>query len=171
MGRPKWLNDLLPQDLKDVLNKKVKKPTTKGRKSAIDQDNVNDVAYYFTNKRYKSDPIREYLKDTSLTPDKYAKQNKKYKCYSYFLSLHNLSDPLDPLEAPLWYKCFYLYEMSLYSCNPEIIYELFYQVPFESTKNIIERLDNIKTKEKKLFLVFLRELNQIKKKILYFINN
>lgn len=50
---PRWLVDILPQDIVAILKQKFVEPKSKGRKSSIDIDNPNDFKYYMTMKGRK----------------------------------------------------------------------------------------------------------------------
>ena len=54
---PKWMLDLLPDDLIKAIKGEIHEPTTSGRKSAIDEDNINDVAYFMRNPKGRNEPL------------------------------------------------------------------------------------------------------------------
>ena len=149
MNIPKWIRALMPQDLIKVLKKEISDPSTKGRRSAIDEDNVNDLVYYLNNKHYKKNPLFIPLKKTNSTPLQYSAENQKFKCSAYFLSEgYYHIEPLTP-NAPMWYKMYYLYCCDLQN-QAEKIYTIIYQsVPFECVKMIATRLENYLTKNGK----------------------
>lgn len=159
----KWIRDLFPQDLQDALEGKINEPTSKGRKSSIDDDNVNDIAYYLNNKKTfgNSNQYEKTIKGTNSTPLFYAISNSKYKCISYiaikgerFALKNPFSEGQDP---PMWYKLLYIVrysEIKMENKNISIdsLYDLFMQCPkpvkcakiitTEVSKNLIRKKMN-----------------------------
>lgn len=97
---PKWIKDLLPKDLYnaygDIRENEVK---ASGRKSSIDKDNVNDLSFYYFNKR-KQD-IHSKLKGTDKTPIEYAYEKSSVKCFCFLYK-----DDYSSLKSS-WLKKFY----------------------------------------------------------------
>lgn len=77
----KWILGYLPKDLIDILKREYTDPTTKGRKEAINDDNVNDFVYYGIRKKlfWKYNGFYQVIKTDSgnkIEPAKYALEKK-----------------------------------------------------------------------------------------------
>ena len=80
---PELLQNLVPQDVQMALSNSFQPPKTNGRKSAIDADNANDLAYHLTHGLFtnREKLLTEKIKGTDMTPIKYAFINNKWNCF------------------------------------------------------------------------------------------
>lgn len=67
--------NLLPEDLVKAIKGEIHEPTTSGRKIAIDEDNINDVAHFMRNPKGRKEPLDDFIKGTKSKPYKYAVDN------------------------------------------------------------------------------------------------
>ena len=109
----KWMLDLLPDDLIKAIKGEIHEPTTSGRKSAIDEDNINDVAYFMRNPKGRKEPLDDFIKGTKSKPYKYAVDNRKWKSITYLCGARQPQFYLNVFsnkitDAPKWYKYFYV---------------------------------------------------------------
>lgn len=134
---PNWILNLIPADLKRVLNDDIHSPTTSGRKTAIDDDNVNDFVYYAKQKKtFKGDQFEDTLKGTSSSPFAYSKEERKFKCMTYFAITKSYTNSIiDPFhkgqkdDIPQWYKYVYLSFDKAYNLSTDTLYDLFMNCP------------------------------------------
>lgn len=137
-----WIRDLFPKDLQDALADKIYEPSSKGRKSSIDNDNVNDIAYYLLIKTIgNSNQFTKSIKGTDSTPLTYAISNSKFKCISYIAIKGNtfkLKNPFeDDLESPMWYKLLFIDTFSKNTIdNKQIPINTLYEIFMQSSNPI-----------------------------------
>lgn len=133
---PQWMLDLLPNDLIKAIRGEITQPTCAGRKSSIDADNINDVAFYVNKTKGKKSCFSRNLKGTELKPYEYAVENRKWKSITYLCGARRPKELLNCFkkgidDAPKWYKYFFLMIYnSGYSAIPEkYFYALIYDCP------------------------------------------
>lgn len=135
---PEWMLDLLPKDLVKAIKGEIHEPTSSGRKTAIDSDNINDVAYFMRNPKGKKDPLDEFIKGTKDKPYKYAVNQRKWKSITYLCGkrqpqfyLNVFKNKID--DAPKWYKYFYVMvhnaKYQITHIPPEYFFPLIYDCP------------------------------------------
>ena len=112
----KWIYDYLPEELMKAFDMDLTTPTTKGRSSAIKEDNVNDFVFYAREKKFfwkKTGYFQTLKKDSNglnRTPIQFSYMQNAYKCYAYLLIAHNekynqINDIFkEKTSAPLWFK-------------------------------------------------------------------
>lgn len=112
----KWIFDYLPEELLKALDMDLTTPTTKGRSSAIKEDNVNDFVFYAREKKFfwKRIGFFQTLKNDGkglvYTPIEFSFLKNAYKCFAYLLIAHNVKNrETDAIlqeknSAPLWFQ-------------------------------------------------------------------
>lgn len=158
---PKWIRDQLPEDVIEVLKGKIQKPTTKGRCSSIDEDNINDLAYYmvrislnYSKEDGHVNPFFKDLKGQCCSPYEYALKNHKYKCLVFLTRMKMGSyceDFVNPFEkeyndAPEWTHYYFLATSSnnvINSLQNNFIYNFIMDCPkkYEFLNHFINRPD------------------------------
>lgn len=184
---PDWVKEMMPEDLINALNNDLSTKTTAGRTSAIDNDNVNDLAYFGQIKKpFHNDQFSDVLKNTSLTTFQYSGINGKYKCHAFLaltVSSFDIKDFQRPFDKPqrgdelppewYWY---------VYTClNPEIYTNECYQMVLHSKKPInaislilkhYSRITKPDSFDKKEHIEFFKSLSyQDKIQLIEFIND
>lgn len=132
---PNWIKEMLPRDLTDVLEGKIRRAKCAGRKTSIEADNVNDLAYHI-NKKKDRDQLQGHLKKEEITPFKYSMNKKKIKCFTYLsFELQKESYVFDSgffsyfKSAPNWYIHLYLFQAIPTSLSTDTIYEIIFNSP------------------------------------------
>ena len=170
---PEWLMAELPTDLVKIFKDKISKPKTKGRSTAIEQDNVNDLVYYMAKgaipkKRghfYGKDMFNKWTKKSSQYPCEYANDKKSYKCcvffdcYSGHITLKNYKF-LNPFlkvysDAPVWAKYYYIVVTDieeLNTINDQVLYNFIMDSPY--AYNLIDLTLN---KVNEFWIIFNRQ--------------
>ena len=135
---PEWMLNLLPKDLIKAIKGEIREPTTSGRKTAIDEDNINDVAYFMRNPKGRNEPLDDFIKGTKSKPYKYAVDNRKWKSITYLCGARQPQFYLNVFknkitDAPEWYKYFYVMvhnaKYKITHIPPEYYWTLIYECP------------------------------------------
>ncbi|KAK8883892.1 hypothetical protein M9Y10_042993 [Tritrichomonas musculus] len=130
--------DLLPEDLVKAIKGEIHEPTTSGRKTAIDEDNINDVAHFMRNPKGRKEPLDDFIKGTKSKPFKYAVDNRKWKSITYLCGARQPQFYLNVFsnkitDAPKWYKYFYVMvynaKYKITHIPPEFYWPLIYDCP------------------------------------------
>ena len=160
MNIPEWLSNLFPDELKSLVKGAIPSaPSHPGRKSSIDADSVNDIAYYLTKGPTlfnNEDPMKELIKGTNLNPSEYCEKRRSYKCLVYLACHHHslsyLCNPFsyssdedqDFSNVPSWYIYFYLFASNCCDIKPDCIYDVVMNspVPVQLFQRIINKLSD-----------------------------
>lgn len=156
---PKWVKDMLPEDLFNAYgNIQAKEVKSSGRKSAINNDNVNDLSYYYFKKR-KQD-INKPLKGTDKTPLDYAYEKSKIKCFCFLYKdnfyskerakeLKSLYDKYKDDEKYKWFKYFCILNATPEMFKPDEVYDFILNSssPYENLLIVVNRYRSIEATE------------------------
>lgn len=170
---PKWVKDLLPKDLSQAYyNIQSEKVHSLGRKSSIDQDNVNDLSYFYYHK--KTQKYDEKLKDIDKTPIEYAYENSKINCFCFlFRDSSFLKEPTEMLklkndENYMWLKYFCILNAKPGMFSADEIYDFILNTSnqYENLLIVINRYKEINALDE-----LQRRMNKDEKKDIEFYNS